>query len=225
MSSKNASLSADDLLKKGIQELGITFTEGQINTFVTYLSELKKWNRAYNLTALKTDEDIIIKHFLDSLLYLKSIPSGPLKLADAGSGAGFPGIPLKIVRPEIEIALIEPSRKKTAFLRHITRLLRQTGTSVIEQRLEHLGKEYEKRFDVIVSRATFNINDFITIACPYIKDAGRLILNKGPRFSEELKEMEQARHDNLPSVEIMKVDLPFTDVKRNLIVLSCKMKP
>ncbi|MBI4683384.1 MAG: 16S rRNA (guanine(527)-N(7))-methyltransferase RsmG [Nitrospirae bacterium] len=225
MSLKNASLSAENLLTKGLQELGIAFTKGQINAFMTYLSELKKWNRAYNLTALKTDEDIIIKHFLDSLLYLKAIPPGPLKLADAGAGAGFPGIPLKIVRPEIEIALIEASRKKAAFLRHMTRLLRLAEADVIEQRLEHLGNAYEKGFDVIVSRATFSTADFLKMACPYVKDNGMLILNKGPKVSEELKELEQAYYERGPAVEVMTVHLPFADVQRNLVVLSCKMKP
>lgn len=223
MSSKNASLGVENLLKKGLQELGITFTEMQINAFMSFLRELKKWNRAYNLTAIKNDEDIIVKHFLDSLLYLKALTAGIIKLADAGSGAGFPGIPLKIVRPEIELALIESSRKKAAFLRHIIRLLKLTGTNVIEQRLEHLPKEYEKNFDVIVSRATFNAADFIRMACPYVKDNGRLILNKGPKFSEELKELEQARYDKASPVEVITMQLPFANTQRNLVVLSCKM--
>jgi 16S rRNA (guanine527-N7)-methyltransferase len=90
---------------------------------MTFLVELKKWNRAYNLTGLKTDEDIIVKHFLDSLLYIKALPDRKLKLADAGTGAGFPGIPIKIIRPEINITLIESSRKKSAFLRHLLREL------------------------------------------------------------------------------------------------------
>jgi 16S rRNA (guanine527-N7)-methyltransferase len=212
-----------ELLNNGLSELGLSSSKEQIRAFMTYLAELKKWNRAYNLTALKTDADIIVKHFLDSLLYLKALPAGRIKLADAGTGAGFPGIPLKIVRPEIEIALIESSGKKTAFLRHITRLLSLTGTSVIEERLEHLGKAYEKGFDVIVSRATFTTADFLKMACPYVKDTGRLILNKGPRVFEELKELKQAHYDTVPVVEVMTVPLPFADAQRNLVVLSCKM--
>lgn len=81
----------EELLKKGLNEIGLSCSQGQINAFMTYLSELKKWNRTYNLTALKTDGDIIIKHFLDSLLYLRAIPSGSFKIADAGSGAGSQG--------------------------------------------------------------------------------------------------------------------------------------
>ncbi len=214
-----------DLLKNGLKELALPCSEEQASAFMTYLSELKKWNRAYNLTALKTDADIVIKHFLDSLLYLKALPPGTLTLADAGTGAGFPGIPLKIMRPEIDMSLIESSGKKTAFLRHITRQLHLSGTNVIDQRLEHLGKKYEKGFDVIVSRATFSTADFLKMACPYVKDNGRLILNKGPKVSQELKELKQVNYENVPAVEVITVHLPFTDVQRYLIVLSCKMKP
>src|SRR4030066_1857491 len=112
-------MKSEELLKKGLKEMVIQYSDEQIRSFMTFLSELKKWNRAYNLTGLKTDEDIIIKHFLDSLLYLKALPDGPLKVADIGSGAGFPGIPVKIMRPEIGMYLIEPTGKKTAFLGHI----------------------------------------------------------------------------------------------------------
>jgi len=214
-----------ELFKSGLNDLSISCSEQQVSAFMTYLTELKKWNRAYNLTALKTDEDIIIKHFIDSLLYLKALPPGRLKVADAGAGAGFPGIPLKIVRQELEISLVESSGKKSAFLRHITRILKLADTNVIEQRLEHLGNEYKKAFDVIVSRATFHTADFLKMACPYVKDGGKLILNKGPKFSEELKEMEQAGLEKVPAIEVMTVDLPFGNAQRNLILLSCKMKP
>ncbi|MEW6600446.1 MAG: 16S rRNA (guanine(527)-N(7))-methyltransferase RsmG [Nitrospirota bacterium] len=214
-----------ELLNRGLKELGFACTGEQMTSFMTFLFELKKWNRAYNLTALKTDEDIIIKHFLDSLLYLKAIPEGKLKLADAGTGAGFPGVPLKIMRPETEIALIESSGKKTAFLRHITRQLGLTDTAVIERRLENLGKEYQHSFDLMVSRAAFSVSDFFKKACSYVKDGGRLVLNKGPRFSDELKEMERACTGKIPPVEVINAHLPLADAQRNLIVLSCKIKP
>src|SRR4030066_2478639 len=116
-------MNTEKLFIKGVQEIDNSCSAEQIRSFMTYIAELKKWNRAYNLTALKKDEDIVIKHFLDSLLYIKAFPEGELKLIDAGTGAGFPGIPIRIVRPEINITLIESSRKKTAFLRHIARSL------------------------------------------------------------------------------------------------------
>ncbi len=126
----------NDLLKKGLTELGFMPSEEQTNAFMTYLSELKKWNKAYNLTGLKEDKDIIIKHFFDSLLYLKALPDGEITVADVGSGAGFPGLPIKIIRPEIEMYLIESSRKKAAFLKHIIRQLGLKKAEVIEKRIE-----------------------------------------------------------------------------------------
>ncbi|MBI5055218.1 MAG: 16S rRNA (guanine(527)-N(7))-methyltransferase RsmG [Nitrospirae bacterium] len=212
--------SSHELLKKGLKELGIPCSDLQITAFMTFLSELRKWNSAYNLTALRTDEDIIVKHFLDSLLYLKAIPEGDLKLADAGSGAGFPGIPIKIVRPEIDITLIESSRKKCSFLRHMIRSLNLTQINVLEQRLENIGDENKSAFDVIVSRAAFSIKAFLNTACPYVKEGGILVLSKGPKMTEELKELdtEDAVKD------IIKVTLPVAKAQRNLVVLECKHK-
>ncbi|MEM3112747.1 MAG: 16S rRNA (guanine(527)-N(7))-methyltransferase RsmG, partial [Candidatus Anstonellales archaeon] len=123
-------MSPEYLLKKGLRRIGLSSSARQVELFMTYLAELKKWNRVYNLTGLRTDEDIIIRHFLDSLLYLKAIPEGGLSIADVGSGAGFPGIPIKIMRPDIQLALIESSRKRSAFLRHIIRILRLDKTNV-----------------------------------------------------------------------------------------------
>jgi len=211
-------MNSEKLLIQGLKELDISCSSGQIGSFMTYLSELKKWNRAYNLTALKKDEDIIIKHFLDSLLYLKAFPEGKLRLVDAGTGAGFPGIPIRIVRPEINITLIESIRKKTAFLRHIVRSLKLADLKVLEQRFEHLGKEHERVYDLIVSRAAFGISEFLRIACRYAKDGGRLILNKGPRLSEELKKPGAAEAVR----EVLSLRLPIIHDERNLVVLECK---
>ena len=210
---------SSEILKNGINELGLSCTDAQIDAFMTLLTELKKWNKAYNLTALKTDDDIIIKHFLDSLLYLKASPelqtlNSELSIADAGSGAGFPGIPIKIIRPEIKITLIESSRKKTAFLRHIIRLLKLENISVLEQRLENLGAEYRKAFDIIVSRATFKTADFLKKACPFVKDNGILVLSKGPGASEEIKGIEAVQ-------KILKLKLPLAGDERNLLILKC----
>ena len=210
-------MNREKLLKQGLKELEVSCSGEQIRSFMTYLSELKKWNRAYNLTALKKDEDIIIKHFLDSLLYIKAFPEGELKLIDAGTGAGFPGIPIKIVRPEIDITLIESSRKKTAFLRHIARSLGLADLKVLEQRFEHLGKEHERAYDLIISRATFGISEFLKIACPYVKEGGRLILNKGPKLSEELKKSGAAEAVK----EVLNLQLPITKDERNLVILEC----
>lgn len=221
-------MTSKQLLKEGLNQIGFSYSEEQIKTFMTFLSELKKWNRAYNLTGLKSDEDIIIKHFLDSLLYLKVILVYPvrkqknstvvnaLKIADAGTGAGFPGIPIKIMRPEIDITLIESSKKKTAFLRHILRVLSLNGVKVLDERVENLGRKYEKTYDVIVSRATFKIEDFIKKTCPYVKETGVLVLSKGPKVFEEIKELK----DKGVIKKITRLSLMNNE--RNLLVIKCK---
>ncbi len=221
-------MTSKQLLKEGLNQIGFSYSEEQIKAFMTFLSELKKWNRAYNLTGLKSDKDIIIKHFLDSLLYLKVIPVYPvrkqknstvvnaLKIADAGTGAGFPGIPIKIMRPEIDITLIEPSKKKTAFLRHILRVLSLNRVKVLDERVENLGRKYEKTYDVIVSRATFKIEDFIKKTCLYVKENGVLVLSKGPKISEEIKELK----DKGVIKKITKLSLMNNE--RNLLVIKCK---
>ena len=106
-----------ELLKDGLRKLGISAGEEAIGAFLLYLEELKKWNRAHNLTSITDDREIVIKHFLDSALFLEAVHGRGRRIADVGSGAGFPGIPLKILRPDLEISLIEPSGKKCAFLR------------------------------------------------------------------------------------------------------------
>ncbi len=221
-------MTSKQLLKEGLNQIGFSYSEEQIKAFMTFLSELKKWNRAYNLTGLKSDKDIIIKHFLDSLLYLKVIPVylvrkqtkstvvNALKIADAGTGAGFPGIPIKIMRPEIDITLIEPSKKKTVFLRHILRVLSLNRVKVLDERVENLGRKYEKTYDVIVSRATFKIEDFIKKTCSYVKENGVLVLSKGPKVFEEIKELK----DKGVIKEITRFSLMNNE--RNLLIFKCK---
>lgn len=217
---KSPSANNRELLKKGLNEIGFSYYEEQINAFMVFLHELKKWNRVYSLTALKTDEDIIIKHFLDSILYLKIIPAKAFKVADAGTGAGFPGIPIKIIRPELDMTLIESSRKKSVFLRHIIRVLKLNRISVLNNRIETLGKGYEKTYDVIVSRATFKIKDFLKQACPYVKEDGCLVLSKGPNiFGEETNFLNELHSQNVIR-EVM--NLPLTKAKRNLLMLRCQ---
>jgi len=212
-----------ELLKKGLKEMGFSCSKEQINTFMIFLSELKKWNRAYNLTALKTDEDIIIKHFLDSILYLKAIPETALKIADAGTGAGFPGIPIKIIKPEIDITLIEPSRKKTAFLRHSLRVLKLSRAGILNKRIETLGKNYEERYDVIVSRATFKIKDFFKKACPYVKKEGVLILSKGPKAADEINGLgDKGMIRKIQRLQlVIKVSPAGHIAERSLLIIRC----
>jgi 16S rRNA (guanine527-N7)-methyltransferase len=212
-----------DLLIKGLRELEIAPLSQTINNFQLYLHELKKWNRAYNLTALKTDEDIIIKHFFDSLLYLKVILNPPifplergdkvgLEICDIGSGAGFPGIPIAIVQPEMKITLIEPSRKKAAFLRHLKRTLTLSNVETLQNRVEDIKN---RLFDIAVTRALFSIKDLIKKAGHVLNKEGFFVLNKGPRFEDEIRSLP-----NNVFIESTTVTLPCTSLKRHLIKVS-----
>jgi 16S rRNA (guanine527-N7)-methyltransferase len=205
-----------ELLEEGLVDLGMAFSEEQIHAFMVFLAELKKWNRAYNLTGIGEDKEIVVKHFLDSLLYLKVIPEGTVTVADIGSGAGFPGIPVKIIRPEIEMYLIESSGKKTAFLRHIVKKLGLDGIEVIEKRVEEVqsGRELPSPIDVAVTRALFSVREFIEKASHLVKQGGVLILSKGPKVSEEVNVLRDVRY------EILSFGLPLSDMKRHMVVVK-----
>ncbi len=198
-----------DLLISGLRELEIEPSDSVISSFDKYLHELKKWNRAYNLTALKKDEDIIVKHFFDSLLYLKVIPEGQWNICDIGSGAGFPGMPMAIVRPELSLTLIEPSRKKSAFLRHMKKNLSLNNVEVMESRVEDVK---DSLFDIAVTRALFSINDLTKKAGHILKKDGFFVLSKGPKFEDEIGRIP----DNI-KFEVITASLPATPLQRNLI--------
>ena len=198
------------LFEQGLEELGEPCTEAQARAFSIYLAELKKWNRAYNLTALRTDSDIVIKHFLDSLLFLKVLPGSVRTVADIGSGAGFPGIPMKIMRPDLDMLLVEPSQKKALFLEHILRTLRMEGIKVAHTRIEELEGVL---VDAAVTRALFSIQDFISKAERILTEGGVLILSKGPKVNGEVEKVQGrqiTRHD---------IVLPVQNSSRHLIVI------
>ncbi|HWR59350.1 MAG TPA: 16S rRNA (guanine(527)-N(7))-methyltransferase RsmG [Thermodesulfovibrionales bacterium] len=204
-------MSPESLLRKGLKELSLAYSDEQIKAFITYLSELKKWSRAYNLTALKSDEEIIIKHFLDSLLYLRALPDGEITVMDVGSGAGFPGMPIKIMRPEITVYLLEPSRKKASFLIHIIKTLKIHDIEVIEKRIDEVKS---LPVDVAVTRALFDIREFYKKAYPRVRDGGLFVLNKGPRVYEELKTIKGLTY------EVLSLRLPYSDIRRFLVMVK-----
>lgn len=197
-------------LRRGIEELGFPCTEAQIEDFLTYLEELKKWNRAYNLTAIKNDREIISRHFLDSLLFAKVLPKRATSVADIGSGAGFPGLPVKIVRPDLKVILVEPTQKKSLFLKHISARLGLSDIEVISSRIENIDG---LRVDAAMTRALFSVRDFAAKAKGILNPGGVLILSKGPRASEELSGAEGL------DVSVRDFTLPIENVVRHLIVI------
>ena len=196
------------ILEEGLAQLGISAGPETTGKFMAYLEELKKWGRAYNLTAIREDREIIIKHFLDSALYLKAVEGRGASIADAGSGAGFPGVVLKLLLPSARITLIEPSWKKAAFLRHIIRRLGLEGIAVFEGKAEEMRPAAP--FDIAVTRALWKARDFIGKTSGIVRAGGFFIMSKGPASASELEGIEH---------EALRLKLPFTDAERSIIII------
>lgn len=203
---------AQELLTAGLPPLGIAPEKRIVDSFTRYLSELKKWNRAYNLTAVEGDREIVIKHFFDSLLYLAFIGPGPKSVCDVGSGAGLPGLPLAIVRADLAVTLVEPSRKKCAFLRHMKKTLALASVEVVESRAEDLRG---RTFDVVLTRALFSVGELIKRGRHLVGPEGSFLLSKGPKLEQELKDLPPHAF-----CEQKSVPLPFTQIERTLVKVS-----
>lgn len=181
--------------------------------FEIYSELLIKWNKFVNLTSIKTPQEIWKRHFYDSISVIPYLPEKGT-LLDIGTGAGFPGIPLKIVRPELNITLIEATLKKCNFCEEVIRKLGLKDIKVIHRRIEdkNLPKELGK-FDVIISRATFSLSKLIANALPYFKNGSNLIAIKGANITDELKDA-QTKFANLK----FKV-IPY-DAKSKIVIIS-----
>lgn len=203
-------------LRTGAAELGLSLSESEIDLFTNYLTELKKWNKKVNLTALLTDEDIVVRHFLDSLVCCKVLQiSSRARLLDVGAGAGFPGLPIKIVSRSIQLTLLEPSQKKTAFLRHLIGVLGLEGVTVVPERLERARGASAVRppFSHVVSRA-LKLHDLVGFIGPLLGEKGVVALWRGPG-RVEIEALEGFTQEALYSYE-----LPFGHGKRKLAVFS-----
>lgn len=205
-----------ELLMKGAEELGIALSIEQINSFFIYFAELKKWNQKINLTTIREERDMIIKHGLDSLSYIKgfSLAQG-LKLLDMGSGAGFPALLIKIVHPEITVTLVESVKKKASFLRHIIRTLKLNEADVVDKRTEELPDSLHTAFDVITARAFADMKSALSAGLPFLKPGGLMVLSRGPEETINDQELARARVSLEKRIELM---LPHSDYKRAIWV-------
>jgi 16S rRNA (guanine527-N7)-methyltransferase len=207
-----------EILRTGAEVLGIALTVERINSLFMYLAELKKWNRKINLTAITEDRDMVIKHVLDSLSYLKGFAPEPgLRLIDMGSGAGFPALPLKIAFPEIAVTLVESAKKKSSFLRHIMRTLKLTGVEIIDKRMEELPGSLAAVFDVVTARAFANMEKALSSGVPFLKKGGLMVLSRGPEESITEPELTKAGVSLIKRIEHT---LPHSDYKRAIWVFK-----
>jgi 16S rRNA (guanine527-N7)-methyltransferase len=195
----------------------------EIYAFIILAEELKKWNNKINLTTITTDKEIAVKHFIDSLQLATQITAED-RLLDIGSGAGFPVIPLKIVRPATSMISVECVAKKIRFQRHIIRTLKLDGLEAIHTRVEDLVSTHEQAFTVIVSRAFTRLDHFVSLAAPLLSEDGRLIAMKGNDIEDEIEvsgTVLSALGFFITSTH--RYSLPFSMGERTLTVLkSCK---
>ncbi len=211
-------------LNKGIEELGLQIDQSIPDELVLYFRELKRWSRAYNLTGLKDEKDILTRLFLDSLLYLRYIPSHARRVLDVGSGAGFPGLVIKLARKELDVILLEPSWKKASFLNHMVKKLNLRGTVVIQTTLEEFSRTFDnKGFHVITTKALFKTAEFVKKAGALLDDRGIILLSKGRAYEEELQDFNnEKRLSSLFTVEISSMVIPLTDIKRYFLIVKKK---
>lgn len=208
------------LLSVHAKEFGFSLSQDSIAKFDLYLRELKSWNQKFNLTAIKEERDIVIKHFLDSLTPLRLIKPGSTML-DIGSGAGFPGIPLKILEPSLNVTLLDSVNKKVTFMKHIIAELGLTGIEAVHGRAEELGKTRKGRFDVVISRALTNLPDFIKLGEPFLTPDGILIAMKGSRANEEVKEAAKVLGQKKMRIrDIVRLSLPSGAGERGIVILE-----
>ncbi len=210
------------ILKEGARELGVSLNHETIQMFLLYLKELKEWNQKGNLTALKKDTAIISKHFIDSLSLVPHLPY-KASLLDLGSGAGFPGIPVKIAKPSLKVTLLEATRKKVSFQRHLVRKLGLTCIYSLHDRAESVKAEngLHLSFDIVVSRAFSRLEKFLMLGMPFVKKGGYLIAMKGKRAREELKDSQDILKGL--SLEVNRIEdltLPPDGERRSLIFIK-----
>ena len=208
-------------LADAAQSIHVPLGEMELDLFGRYHDELITWNASMNLTALKSSLDIVVKHFIDSLTVIPFLPGSQIRLLDVGTGAGFPGIPLKIALKPLTVYLLESSRKKISFLRQVVRLLSLEETVTLHGRAEQISLEstYKNAFDAVISRATFQLSSWMEIGSPFLKCHGRLIAMKGSKVKEEMEEATSAsERSGLSLAGYHSLRLPLTGDIRNILI-------
>jgi 16S rRNA (guanine527-N7)-methyltransferase len=206
----------ENLLRDGAAEIGLALSPATLQQFLKYAEELLKWNARINLTGLKTVPDVVVKHFLDSLAvwpWVRDLSS----LADIGTGGGFPGLPLKLALPHLRLTLVEPTGKKTAFLHYVTACLGLTEVDIRQVHLTaQMAGQWGPRFQGVITRATFPLQDFLEMAAPLVQPGGRVLALKGPGLEDG--EWQEAAAKHLDPLEKVEYSLPLTQERRLLVI-------
>lgn len=213
-----------EFLINNCKYLNIELNEYQAEQFIIYLKLLQSQNKQTNLTAIEDPYDIIIDHFIDSLSCTLGANFSPgMRVIDIGTGAGFPGIPLKIYEPKIELTLIESRQKRIDFIREVCDILRLRDVKILQGRAEEFGhsKEYRGEYDIAVARAVSKLNILIEYALPFLRKNEKLIAHKGSAYEEELQAAQHImRLVGGKLEEVKEVSLPGKEKKTNLIIIT-----
>ena len=215
-------------LKKGFEEIGLSFTEAIAERFQRYYDFLMERNQQVNLTAITEWQDVVEKHFLDSLSLLLFCPvdalSG-LKILDLGTGAGFPGVPLALVLPDTQFVLTDSLQKRTVFLEELSAKLSLSNVSVVHARAEDLAKQadFREQFDYVVSRAVANLSVLSEYCLPFVKVGGWFCPFKAEDIEEEQKEASFAVETLGGAVSSVKrFQVPTSDLHRTILMIQKK---
>jgi 16S rRNA (guanine527-N7)-methyltransferase len=213
--------SLKNLFKERAALIDVNLNDSDIDKFFLYKDILKEWNQKINLTAIEDDEGIIIKHFVDSLTILPYLDKGALKLIDVGTGAGFPGIPIKVLRGDVKVTLLDSLDKRVKFLDNVNQSLGLTGIETVHGRAEDFGVKlgFRENFDVAVARAVASLPVLLEYCLPFVKVGGHFIAIKGSS-SEEVVQSKKAL--DILGGEIQEVKefvIPGTDMNRSIVIV------
>ena len=213
----------EELLCESCRKIGVELNQAQLKQFMTYKDMLVEWNEKMNLTAITDDREIILKHFVDCLALCSAADMSGKKIIDVGTGAGFPGVPVKIACPDIDITLLDSLNKRITFLNELTKALELEKTDCVHMRAEDGGndKGLRESFDMCISRAVANLAVLCEYCLPFVRVGGMFISMKGPDVSQEISEAEKAIKVLGGEIsEIKKVSIAETDINHSLIIIK-----
>lgn len=213
-----------ELLKNCCIEMNISISENQLNKFIKYMELLLEWNEKMNLTAITEEKEVVLKHFADCLSLVPYLDiKEDTKIIDVGTGAGFPGIPVKIMYPNTSMTLLDSLQKRIGFLYEVIKAIDLTNIECVHSRAEDGGVNplYREQYDYCVSRAVANLSVLLEYSMPFIKVGGILAALKGPEIAEEVISAKKAL-DILGGevLDIVDVKIPFTDLSHKLIFIK-----
>jgi len=212
----------------GAESYGLSLSDFQAQQFMDYMSLLREWNEKINLTAITEPEEVVTKHFLDSMsVYATPYVKEGTSVIDVGTGAGFPGLVMKIAKPGIKLTLLDSLAKRLNFLQTVCEETNITDVEFVHSRAEDGGQNpaYREKFDVAIARAVANMSTLSEYLLPFVKVGGYFIAMKGPLADEELANAKKAIATLGGEIaEVAEVDVPFTDLHHRIVVVK-KVKP